>query len=245
MDKSFFSYFVLLEYNERKHTLKYYKSTTRVLKTTTLVVAVASILIVSLAAPARAEMIAKGDIFYSHKDTVTEGYQLEGSANYPTFNYQVSVYPKNGTLILNQESGMITYTPNPGFTGIDSFKYKIVSTLNSNRYSAKATVTAVVGEPWSPYCGAKLTPIGLATYMKDSSLGVPANSPEIIDTTNIEPIKATPHGKMAYTNAKIAVELSSQSWWALDLGQKAFLIEQYCNLLDKAELRGYTGYTTI
>jgi hypothetical protein len=216
-------------------------NTTRVLKTTTLVVAVASILIVSLAAPARAEMIAKGGTFYLHKDTVIEGYQLEGSANYPTFNYQVSVYPKNGTLILSPESGMITYTPNPGFTGIDSFKYKIVSSLNSNWYSAKATVTAVVGEPWSPYCGAKLTPIGLAAYMKDSSLGVPANSPEIIGTTNIEPIKATPYGKMAYTNAKIAVELSGQSWWALDLGQKAFLIEQYCNLLDKAELRGYTG----
>lgn len=216
-------------------------SITGVLKTTTLVVAVASILIVSLAAPARAEMIAKGGTFYLHKDTVIEGYQLEGSANYPTFNYQVSVYPKNGTLILSPESGMITYTPNPGFTGIDSFKYKIVSSLNSNWYSAKATVTAVVGEPWSPYCGAKLTPIGLAAYMKDSSLGVPANSPEIIGTTNIEPIKATPYGKMAYTNAKIAVELSGQSWWALDLGQKAFLMEQYCNLLDKTELRGYTG----
>lgn len=216
-------------------------SITGVLKTTTLVVAVASILIVSLAAPARAEMIAKDGTFYLHKDTVIEGYQLEGSANYPTFNYQVSVYPKNGTLILSPESGMITYTPNPGFTGIDSFKYKIVSSLNSNWYSAKATVTAVVGEPWSPYCGAKLTPIGLAAYMKDSSLGVPANSPEIIGTTNIEPIKATPYGKMAYTNAKIAVELSGQSWWALDLGQKAFLMEQYCNLLDKTELRGYTG----
>ena len=86
-----------------------------------------------------------------------------------------------------------------------------------------------------------LSALGLAAYMKDSSLGVPANSPEIIGTTNIEPIKATPYGKMAYTNAKIAVELSGQSWWALDLGQKAFLIEQYCNLLDKAELRGYTG----
>ena len=111
-------------------------NTTRVLKTTTLVVAVASILIVSLAAPARAEMIAKGGTFYLHKDTVIEGYQLEGSANYPTFNYQVSVYPKNGTLILSPESGMITYTPNPGFTGIDSFKYKIVSSLNSNWSSA-------------------------------------------------------------------------------------------------------------
>ena len=40
-----------------------HSSTTRLLKLTTLVVAVASILIVSLAAPARAEMIAKGGTY--------------------------------------------------------------------------------------------------------------------------------------------------------------------------------------
>ena len=215
--------------------------TVAITKIMTIVVTVASMLAISLVAPAQAEMVAKNATFYLDKNTTIDGYQLEGSANYPTFQYEVSVYPKNGGLVLDPATGKIGYTPNSGFTGIDSFKYRIVSELNSNWYSSKATVRAVVGEPWNEYCDAKLTPIGLSTYMKDSSLGVPANSPEILGTTNIEPIKATPYGKMAYTNSKIAVELSGQSWWALSLGQKAFLIEQYCNLLDKAELRGYAG----
>lgn len=211
-------------------------------KLTTIVVTVASLFGISLAIPAQAEMVAKDATFYLDKNTNNmAGYQLEGSANYPTFQYEVSLYSKNGWLVVDSDTGKIGYTPNTGFTGIDSFKYRIVSELNSNWFSSKATGRAVVGEPWDAYCGAKLTPIGLSIYMKDSSLGVPANSPEILGTTNIEPIKATPYGKMAYTNAKIAVELSGQSWWELDLGQKAFLIEQYCNLLDKAELRGYTG----
>ena len=204
-------------------------------------VIIASMLGIPLIAPAHGEMVVKNATFYLDKNTTIDGYQLEGSANYPTFQYEVSIYPKNGALILDPATGKIGYTPNSGFTGIDSFKYRIVSELNSSWYSSKATVRAVVGEPWNEYCGAKLTPIGLSTYMKDSSLGVPANSPEILGTTNIEPIKATPYGMMAYTNSKIAVELSGQSWWALSLGQKAFLIEQYCILLDKAELRGYAG----
>jgi hypothetical protein len=215
--------------------------TLAITKIVTIVVTISSMLGIPLLAPAQAEMVAKNAMFYLDKNTTIDGYQLEGSANYPTFRYEVSVYPKNGALVLDPDTGKIGYTPNTGFTGIDSFNYRIVSELNSNWYSSKATVRAAVGEPWNEYCDAKLTPIGLSTYMKDSSLGVPANSPEIIGTTNIEPIKATPYGKMAYTNSKIAVELSGQSWWALSLGQKAFLIEQYCILLDKAELRGYTG----
>lgn len=215
--------------------------TLRITNMMTIVVTIASLLGVSLVAPAQAEMVAKNATFYLDKNTTIDGYQLEGSANYPTFQYEVSVYPTNGALVLDPDTGKIGYIPNTGFTGVDSFKYRIVSELNSNWYSSKATVRAVVGEPWNAYCGAELTPIGLSMYMKDSSLGVPANSPEIIGTTNIEPIKATPYGKMAYANSKIAIELSGQSWWALSLGQKAFLIEQYCTLLDKGELRGYTG----
>lgn len=193
------------------------------------------------AAPANAEMVAKGKSFYLDKNTSLNAIQLEGSANYPTFKYEVTNSPKNGTLVLDANNGKVNYAPNAGFTGIDSFKYRIVSTLNSTWVSSKATVMLAVGEPWSEFCGSTLSPLGLSRYMEDSSLGVPANSPEIIGTTNIEPMKATPYGHMAYTNAKIAVELSGESWWALDLGQKAFLMDQYCNLLDKAELRGYAG----
>lgn len=205
-----------------------------------IVVILTLLFAITFATPAQAEMTAKSTAFYLDKATSITDAQLEGFADYPTFRYEVTSNPKNG-IALDANSGKMTYSPNVGFTGIDSFKYRIVSTINSNWFSSQATVKMVVGEPWNAFCGSDLSPIGLSTYMKNKSLGLPANTPEIYGTTNIEPMKATPYGKMAYTNAKIAVELSGRSWWALDLGQKAFLMEHYCNLLDKAELQGYTG----
>lgn len=206
----------------------------------TVVTALILLLSFGFAVPAaQAEMVANTLALYLDKDTADKKIQLEGSANYPTFKYEVTRGPMNGTLILDSASGKATYTPNSGFAGVDSFKYRIVSTINSTWTSSNAVVKMAVGEPWHEFCGSDLNPLQLSLYMKDKSLGVPSNSPEIIGTTNIEPIKATPYGHMAYTNAKIAVEMSGQSWWALNLGQKAFLIDQYCNLLDKAELQGY------
>lgn len=220
--------------NKEKNSLA--RGTTSTIFVTILVLALASS---GLAIPAQAEMAAKSLSFYMDRDASGKQIQLEGSANYPTFKYVVIRSPMNGTLTLDSASGIATYVPNQGFVGIDSFKYRIVSTINATWTSSTAIVKMAVGEPWQEFCGSDLDPLQLSSYMRDSSLGLPANSPEIIGTTNIEPIKATPYGHMAYTNAKIAVEMSGQSWWALNLGQKAFLIDQYCNLLDKAELRGY------
>ena len=55
---------------------------------------------------------------------------------------------------------------------------------------------------------------------------------------NFDTVRATPEGQMAYVNAKIAFELANgpYSWWTLDLGQKAWMIEKYCDLLDKTDL---------
>lgn len=60
-----------------------------------------------------------------------------------------SVVPRNGTVVFNA-GGTATYTPNPGFTGTDSFSYKIctvVSVSNPIASCAEATVNFTVGLP--------------------------------------------------------------------------------------------------
>uniref|UniRef100_UPI001CFBFBB8 Ig-like domain-containing protein n=1 Tax=Luteimonas panaciterrae TaxID=363885 RepID=UPI001CFBFBB8 len=58
-----------------------------------------------------------------------------------TVTTTVTTPPANGTTTINPD-GTITYTPNPGFSGTDTFTYQICETLNpSNCDTATVTVT--------------------------------------------------------------------------------------------------------
>lgn len=192
------------------------------------------------ATKAEAVMLASSIQTYTLKNQTMWLY-LQGSANYPTFKFEVVKQPTNGIYTLQGElSGTGYYTPKPGFTGVDTFTYRIVSYHNSAWHSDVATVTVAVAEPWAQFTQlgdvtAKMSPIDLAQYIKDKQLTA-ANMPMIYDVTNIEPYKQTPYGKMAYANAKIAVELANGSgaWWTLSLGQKQWIMENYIDLLGRA-----------
>ncbi|MFG1989587.1 Ig-like domain-containing protein [Actinoplanes sp. NPDC048988] len=51
--------------------------------------------------------------------------------------------PEHGTAVLNAD-GTVTYTPPPGFAGVDSFTYEVV---DANGNIATATITVTVGKP--------------------------------------------------------------------------------------------------
>jgi len=53
--------------------------------------------------------------------------------------------PGNGTAAVNPVDGKVTYAPNPGFTGIDTFTYNVKDSLNV--VSNTATVTVTVNAP--------------------------------------------------------------------------------------------------
>ncbi len=186
---------------------------------------------------AEAVMLSQDIVTYTLKNEQTT-ISLTGSANYPTFHYVITAQPQNGKIIsFDAKTGQVIYQPNSGFAGIDSFKYRIVSDFNDTWASNKATVKVAVAEPWKQYCNdCPITPVQLSQYIKDKHL-TEANMPDI-GAVNFEPLKATPEGQMAYTNAKIAYELANgpYSWWNLDLGQKAWMMDKYCDLLDRTDL---------
>lgn len=59
------------------------------------------------------------------------------------FEYNVINFPENGTLELSQSSGSYTYTPAPGFSGQDTFTYRVLErpTLFDDTLQGEATVT--------------------------------------------------------------------------------------------------------
>lgn len=152
--------------------------------------------------------------------------QLVGSGNYNDWHYVVQNAPTHGTIVaFNNVTGQALYQPNSGFTGIDSFTYKLVKNSNTAWYSMPATVKVAVVLPWEQYYNAKITPTMMASYIKNNSLSA-STAPEIPGVTNIEPYKSTPEGAVRYANVKASWELSGQSWWSLTLGQKQWLMEQ-------------------
>lgn len=61
----------------------------------------------------------------------------------PPLNF-TSTLPTNGTLTLNASTGAFTYTPNPGFVGVDSFQYQVTDSGTPPCTSNTATVTIQV-----------------------------------------------------------------------------------------------------
>ena len=79
--------------------------------------------------------------------------------------------PANGTLDIHDD-GTVTYTPNPGFSGIDSFEYTVED--NSGTVSNVATVTITVSPPTSLLAGEQ------QTISKQAIKGLEGNNPSIL-----------------------------------------------------------------
>ncbi|BAV05896.1 gliding motility-associated C-terminal domain-containing protein [Filimonas lacunae] len=71
-------------------------------------------------------------------DTDSDGTVNKGSVN-------VVSLPANGSVSVNAATGVVTYTPNSGFTGTDSFTYTVED--NSGNVSNAVTVTITVLQP--------------------------------------------------------------------------------------------------
>lgn len=217
----------------------------KVIRTTTVAmagifIALAAFVTAHPAQNANAELVAQPIVTWTLKSEPTT-VQLVGSGNYNDWHYVIMSTPSHGTLLsYDGLTGQALYQPNAGFTGIDSFTYRLVKNMNTNWYSATVTVKIAVVEPCQ-FCSAHSSVVDLANYFKAKNY-TPANAPEVQGVTNLEPRKATADGSVAYTNAKIAITLSGQDWYSFSLGQRAYMMDNYCNLLNKSDMWfGYVG----
>lgn len=188
---------------------------------------------------AHAEMLSQNITTYTIKSEPTT-IKLVGSSQWNNFHFVIMSMASHGTIpSYNGVTGEVFYQPTAGFTGIDSFTYRIVSNENTNWFSATTTVKIAVVEDCSNYCQNKSSVVDLANFMKAQQY-TPANAPEIPGVTNLEPRKATAYGQVVYTDAKIAVTLSGQDWYSFSLGQRAYMMDNYCTLLNKSDI--WFGY---
>lgn len=68
----------------------------------------------------------------------------KGSSDLVPNTVVVTEDPKNGTMIVNPETGVSLYTPNDGFSGIDTFKYKV---CDENKLCSETIVTINIQPP--------------------------------------------------------------------------------------------------
>jgi hypothetical protein len=81
-------------------------------------------------------------------ENTAKNLTLTGSApNSDAFTFQIASNPSHGTLTgLNANTGVVTYTPNNGYTGPDSFTFTVTDTTTS-AVSSAATVSLTVVPP--------------------------------------------------------------------------------------------------
>ncbi len=104
--------------------------------------------------------IAVNDTISTHINTpviinVTKNdYDPDGYINISSIN--ITVFPSNGSIIVNQTTGLINYTPSINYTGLDSFNYTIYD--NDGDKSNEAIVKIIVTQNLSPKANFSFNP---------------------------------------------------------------------------------------
>jgi uncharacterized repeat protein (TIGR01451 family) len=132
---------------------------------------------------------------------------LNGAAIDPTkVAVTVPTPPANGTTTVNPD-GTITYTPNPNFSGTDTYTYQVCEKLNpANCTTATVTVTVQPNQVTAQDDTATTpgnTPIAIPVLGNDSTTGAPLNPASVTFPT--PPAHGTvalnPDGTVTYTPA--------------------------------------------
>jgi large repetitive protein len=86
---------------------------------------------------------AVNDAYATQVNTPVDGNAAAGDTYTPGATFVVLTGPSNGSVIM-QPNGMYTYTPRPGYTGVDTFTYRLTDT---NGQTATATDTITINAP--------------------------------------------------------------------------------------------------
>lgn len=167
------------------------------------------------------------------------------------FWYSITQQPTNGTLSdFNAGDGMVTYTPDTGFVGLDSFQYEVIKKLNivvTFFFHSKPDGTVYVNVN-SPICtdGYELNEAGnecVAIPPKQSSnftvvnMAMPAfmvikdNIPESTTGVSLYDVTNGPLGGNLMTAMRLAT-MGGVEWSSLTEGQQIWMIENINALVE-------------
>ncbi|RYZ99383.1 MAG: gliding motility-associated C-terminal domain-containing protein, partial [Sphingobacteriaceae bacterium] len=153
-----------------------------------------------------------------------------GSSTFDLQTVEVVKQPEHGTVIVN-ENGTITYTPNPGYSGTDTFSYKLRDELGYSTNVATVTITVY------PFKGPKIpnlfTPNGDGINDTFEIRGLPQG-------TTVELVIVNRWGNEVYKNANY------QNTWTgegLNEGTYYYIIEM--NDAVNNQRKVYKGYVTL
>ncbi|MGH8372170.1 MAG: Ig-like domain-containing protein [Gammaproteobacteria bacterium] len=114
-------------------------------------------------------------------------------------SYAVSTQPMNGTVSVTAATGAFTYTPTIGYTGADSFKFKVTDTATSNTSSA-GTISLTVNPAPSPPAAPLVSDANLSLYQNQSVTGALSAVAASGDPVSYSVIQPT-HGTLNLTAA--------------------------------------------
>ena len=79
----------------------------------------------------------------TQKDTLKSIQLLGTSPDNNPLQFSISVNPSHGTLSQQSESGLVTYSPNKNFAGMESFSFRVTDT-DTGKTSSPAKVSITV-----------------------------------------------------------------------------------------------------
>jgi hypothetical protein len=113
-----------------------------------------------------------------------------------SLTYAVDTAPAHGGLGTLSGDGKITYTPNPGFTGEDTFTYH--ATDGYGGASPVETVTLSVAPNSAPTCASKTVSVPHATAV---SIPLSCTDPDTGQTLTLSLVTSASHGSLSMTDA--------------------------------------------
>ena len=120
------------------------------------------------------------------KNTATQ-VQLDGVSGYPntstpsTLSFAILSQPAHGTITnFNSSTGTLTYTPNPGFGGLDSISYQVTAT------GPQTTPATTVSNPGTLTLGVGVADTGAVTQVGPALVINPVPNPNIHVTNKIQ-----------------------------------------------------------
>ncbi|WP_226468494.1 beta-propeller fold lactonase family protein [Luteimonas panaciterrae] len=113
----------------------------------------------------------------------------------PLLIYEIAERPKHGTL--SGTPPYVTYTPNPGYTGFDRFKFSVRSVIQAIPLTLPAQVDVKVQGSYNAFESGQVRPLALnSDKTRLYAVNTPDNRLEIFDVTQAAPrlLKSVPVG---------------------------------------------------